>query len=435
MKYQEALDYIDSLKKYGIVPGLDGIRRLCRLLGDPQEELSFVHIAGTNGKGSVLAYISTILKCAGYRVGRYLSPVIFDEREKIQVNERNISQKAFCQGMELIKAACNEIAAQGFPHPTPFEAETALAFWYFREKKCDLVVLETGMGGSQDCTNVIRNTCISVLASVSMDHMKFLGNTLSDIAAQKAGIMKEGRPAVTMCQKEEVMQVLKERAEKLSVPLTVADSSKASKIRYGIERQRFDYDGMKNLEIRLAGSFQIDNAVLAIESVKLLLQQGFVIKEAALREGLLQTKWPGRFSVIGKKPLFIADGAHNEDAAKKLARSIEFYFTNKRIIYIMGVLRDKEYEKIIELTHSYADQIITITPPENPRGMGAYELAARIAEVHPQVTAADSLEEAVEMSCLLAGKEDVIIAFGSLSYLGRLIRIVEKRNGSAGGKE
>lgn len=435
MKYQEALDYIDSLKKYGIVPGLDSIRRLCRLLGDPQEELSFVHIAGTNGKGSVLAYISTILKCAGYRVGRYLSPVIFDEREKIQVNERNISQKAFCQGMELIKAACDEIAAQGFPHPTPFEAETALAFWYFREKKCDLVVLETGMGGSQDCTNVIRNTCISVLASVSMDHMKFLGNTLSDIAAQKAGIMKEGRPAVTMCQKEEVMQVLKERAEKLSVPLTVADSSKASKIRYGIERQRFDYDGMKNLEIRLAGSFQIDNAVLAIESVKLLLQQGFVIKEAALREGLLQTKWPGRFSVIGKKPLFIADGAHNEDAAKKLAQSIEFYFTNKRIIYIMGVLRDKEYEKIIGLTHSYADQIITITPPENPRGMGAYELAARIAEVHPQVTAADSLEEAVEMSCLLAGKEDVIIAFGSLSYLGRLIRIVEKRNGSAGGKE
>lgn len=435
MKYQEALDYIDSLKKYGIVPGLDSIRRLCRLLGDPQEELSFVHIAGTNGKGSVLAYISTILKCAGYRVGRYLSPVIFDEREKIQVNERSISQKAFCQGMELIKAACDEIAAQGFPHPTPFEAETALAFWYFREKKCDLVVLETGMGGSQDCTNVIRNTCISVLASVSMDHMKFLGNTLSDIAAQKAGIMKEGRPAVTMCQKEEVMQVLKERAEKLSVPLTVADSSKASKIRYGIERQRFDYDGMKNLEIRLAGSFQIDNAVLAIESVKLLLQQGFVIKEAALREGLLQTKWPGRFSVIGKKPLFIADGAHNEDAAKKLAQSIEFYFTNKRIIYIMGVLRDKEYEKIIGLTHSYADQIITITPPENPRGMGAYELAARIAEVHPQVTAADSLEEAVEMSCLLAGKEDVIIAFGSLSYLGRLIRIVEKRNGSAGGKE
>lgn len=435
MKYQEALDYIDSLKKYGIVPGLDSIRRLCRLLGDPQEELSFVHIAGTNGKGSVLAYISTILKCAGYRVGRYLSPVIFDEREKIQVNERNISQKAFCQGMELIKAACDEIAAQGFPHPTPFEAETALAFWYFREKKCDLVVLETGMGGSQDCTNVIRNTCISVLASVSMDHMKFLGNTLSDIAAQKAGIMKEGRPAVTMCQKEEVMQVLKERAEKLSVPLTVADSSKASKIRYGIERQRFDYDGMKNLEIRLAGSFQIDNAVLAIESVKLLLQQGFVIKEAALREGLLQTKWPGRFSVIGKKPLFIADGAHNEDAAKKLAQSIEFYFTKKRIIYIMGVLRDKEYEKIIGLTHSYADQIITITPPENPRGMGAYELAARIAEVHPQVTAADSLEEAVEMSCLLAGKEDVIIAFGSLSYLGRLIRIVEKRNGSAGGKE
>lgn len=428
MKYQEALDYIDSLKNYGIVPGLDSIRRLCQLLGDPQETLSFVHIAGTNGKGSVLAYISTILKCAGYRVGRYLSPVIFDYREKIQVNERNISQRALCQGMELIKAACDEMVSMGLPHPTPFEVETALAFWYFREKKCDIVVLETGMGGREDCTNVIRNACVSVLASISMDHMKFLGNTLSDIAAQKAGIMKAGRPVVTMCQKEEVMRVLEAKAAELSCPLTVADASKASRIRYGVERQRFDYEGMKNLEICLAGQYQIENAVLAMEAVKLLGQQGFAIRETALREGLLQTRWPGRFSVIGKKPLFIADGAHNEDAAEKLARSIEFYFTNKRIIYIIGILRDKEYEKIIRLTHSYADQIITVTPPENPRGMNAYELAAQVAQVHPMVTAADSLEEAVEMSYLLAGKEDVIIAFGSLSYLGRLIRIVEKRN-------
>lgn len=185
---------------------------------------------------------------------------------------------------------------------------------------------------------------------------------------------------------------------------------------------------MKNLEITLAGKFQVENAILAIETVRALNQYGFLVSETALRKGLRETKWLGRFSLISKKPFFIADGAHNEDAAKKLAESIEFYFTNKRIIYIMGILKDKEYEKIIDLTHKYADQIITVTPPENPRALPAYELAQEIVKVHPAVTAVDSLEEAVEMSYLLAGKDDVIIAFGSLSYLGRLMEIVAKRS-------
>ncbi len=430
MKYQEALDYIESLNSYGIVPGLDSIGRLLGKLGNPQQDLRFVHIAGTNGKGSTLAYISTILKCAGYGVGRYLSPVISDYREKIQVNEKSITQKAFCSGVELVKAFCQEIVAEGFPHPTTFEVETALAFWYFREQKCDIVVLEAGMGGREDATNIITTNCISVIASVSMDHMKFLGKTLTEIAAQKAGIMKAGRPVVTLCQREEVSQVLREKAEELSCPLVVADPSKASLVRSSIERQRFHYAGYKNLEISLAGQYQIENAVLAIEAVKVLAEEGFTVTEAQLRKGLLQTVWPGRFTVIGKKPLFVVDGAHNEDAAKKLARSIEFYFTNKRIIYIMGVLRDKEYEKIIDYTHGYADQIITVTPPGNPRAMAAYDLALEIAKVHPQVTAVDSLEEAVEMSYLLADKEDVIVAFGSLSYLGRLMEIVKKRSGA-----
>ena len=332
MKYQEALDYVASLSSYGIVPGLDSIERLCELLGNPQNELKFVHIAGTNGKGSTLAYISTILKCAGYRVGRYLSPVISDYREKIQVNEKVITQKALCQGVELVKAACEQIVEQGYPHPTPFEVETALAFWYFREQKCDIVVLETGMGGLEDATNIIQTVCVSVLASISMDHMMFLGKTLRDIASQKAGIMKAGKPVVTFCQQEEAAVVLRGRAAELGCPFIVADSAKATGVRYGVERQRFHYDGMKDLEIRLAGKHQVDNAVLAIEAVKLLRQEGYPVSEAQIRKGLMQTVWPGRFTVIGKKPLFVVDGAHNEDAAKKLAESIEFYFTNKRII-------------------------------------------------------------------------------------------------------
>lgn len=429
MNYKESLEYLESIQSYGIVPGLDNIKELCRRLGNPQDALPFVHIAGTNGKGSTLAYTSTVLKCAGYKVGRYVSPTIFDYRELIQVNGRSITQKALCEGVELIKQLCDGMVADGLPHPTHFEVETALAFWYFKEQCCDIVVLETGMGGRLDATNLITTTQIAVLTSISMDHEKFLGNSLEKIATEKAGIIKEGCTVVSLKQEQSAMAVVKRVAEEKSCELRIADSAGATAVKYGVEKQRFTYKGMKNQEITLAGKFQIENAVLAIEVIEALKEKGFSVPEKALRKGLQETKWPGRFSVIGKKPLFVVDGAHNEDAAKKLANSIEFYFTNKRIVYIMGILKDKEYKKIIDLTHKYADQIITVTPPENPRAMHAYELAQEIVAVHPQVTAVDSLEEAVEMSYLLAGKDDVIIAFGSLSYLGRLIGIVEKRCG------
>ncbi|MBR1702417.1 MAG: bifunctional folylpolyglutamate synthase/dihydrofolate synthase [Lachnospiraceae bacterium] len=436
MTYREAMEYIESLQFCGIVPGLDSIRELCRRLGNPQDTLKFVHIAGTNGKGSVLAYISTVLKVAGYRVGRYISPTIFEYRERIQVNERKISQKDLCTGMELVRQACLEMTAEGLPQPTPFEVETALAFWYFSLKNCDIVVLETGMGGLMDATNLITTTQVAVLASISMDHMKFLGNTLDRIAEQKAGIMKEGCLAVTAKQKPEAMEAIRRMAAQKHCELYVADRTSISNIRRGsgkyLERQRFDYKNSngstcKDLEIHLAGSVQPENALLAIEAIHALQKKGFSVSEQALRQGLAQTVWKGRFSVIARKPLFVVDGAHNEDAARKLAESIEFYFTNKRIIYIMGVLRDKEYEKVIAWTQKYADQIITITPPENPRALSAYELAQEAAKVHPAVTAVDSLEEAVEMARLLAAPDDVILAFGSLSYLGRLMKIVERQ--------
>lgn len=424
MNYKEAITYMESINNYGIVPGLENITELCRRIGNPQEKLSFVHIAGTNGKGSTLAYISTILKNAGYRVGRYISPTIFEYRERIQVNQRNITQAALCEGVELLKQACDEMTAEGFPHPTPFEVETALGFWYFEKKKCDIVVLETGMGGLMDATNLIITTKVAVLASISMDHMAFLGKTLGKIAAQKAGIIKPGCIVVSMKQETEAMAEIEKAAAEKNCPLFVADADKASKVRFGIEKQQFDYGDLKKLEITLAGKYQIENAVLAVEVIKALSKAGFPVKESDLRKGLKETVWKGRFTVIAKKPYFIVDGAHNEDAARKLAESIEFYFTNRRIIYIMGILKDKEYEKIIALTQQYADQIITITPPDNKRALHGYELAKEVAQVHPNVTAVDSLEEAVETSYLLAGRDDVIIAFGSLSYLGRLMNIV-----------
>lgn len=425
MNEREAREYIESINGLGIVPGLDSIRELCERLGNPQNCLKFIHIAGTNGKGSVSTYIASVLKAAGYRVGRYISPTIFDYRERIQVNDRNISKEALGRLMSKAKEACDEMVRSGKPQPTPFEVETALGFLYFLEKKCDYVVLEVGMGGRLDATNIIENKELAVLVSISMDHMKFLGNSLEEIAAEKAGILKPGCRVVSAKQEEVASKVILQQSEVLGCGISFVEPDKITHVRYGLEKQRFDYAGYKGLEIALAGKFQIENAALAVEAVEALRASGLKITEKHIRDGLLAATWPARFAMVGKRPYFITDGAHNEDAAKRLAESLEFYFTNKRIIYIMGVLRDKEYTKIISLTHRLADHIITVTPPDNPRAMSAYELAEEIAKVHPKVTAADSLEEAVEMSRLLAGKEDCIVAFGSLSFQGKLAEIIE----------
>lgn len=422
MNEREAMEWITERGKAGSVYGLQTIRELLSRLGNPQEHLRFIHIAGTNGKGSVLAFVSTILKCAGYRVGRYISPTIFSYRERIQVSERPIAKKRMCELMTQLRKVSEAMEADGWMQPTAFEIETAMAFLYFVEKKCDIVVLETGLGGRQDATNIVEHTIMAVFASISMDHMAILGDSLEKIAAEKSGIIKPGCVVVSMKQTDAAEKVLRAQAEELGCPFVSADIAGASGIRYGLEKQRFSYAGYRNLEITLAGTWQIENAVLAVQVIEALKENGFPIGEKQLREGLYTTRWPGRLTIIGKKPYFIVDGAHNEDASKKLADSLRFYFTNRRIIYIMGILRDKEYEKIIRNTAELAEQIITITPPDNPRAMHAYELAQEVRRFHPSVTVADSLAEAVEMSRLLADQDSVIVAFGSLSFLGELIR-------------
>lgn len=434
MNYKEAMEYVESLQHYGIVPGLENMERLCGRLGNPQDELQFVHIAGTNGKGSVLAYVSTVLKTAGYKVGRYISPTISDYRERFQTDGRLISKAKLCRYLERVKNETEQMAAEGLTHPTAFEIETAVAFLYFLDMKCDIVVLETGLGGKLDATNIIKTTVCAVFASISMDHMAVLGDSLTEISGQKAGIIKDNCLVVSCRQKPEAMRVIEAAAKAHGCVCTVADADEASGIKYGLGRQYFSYGKYKKLEISMSGRFQIDNAVLAVEVINALNKAGFTVSEDRLREGLLQTQWQGRFSIVAKKPLFITDGAHNEDAAGRLGESIRFYFTNKRIIYIMGVLADKEYDKIIKETYEYAEHIITVKPPHNARALGAYELADVLREYHSSVTVADSLTEAVEMAYLLAGKDNnaVIIAFGSLSYLGELTHIIENRDALRG---
>lgn len=430
MNYKEAMEYIEVMQRHGSVYGLHAMRLLCGYLGNPQDKLKFVHIAGTNGKGSVLAYVSTVMQTAGCRVGRYISPAVLDYRERFQINQKMISKAAFARYLEQVKAAVERMEQEEGVSPTVFEIETAISFLYFLDKKCDIVVLETGLGGRLDATNIIETPVCTVFTSISMDHMDILGASLEEIAAQKAGIIKDNCPVVSCRQMPEAMRVLEKAAGEHGCSITTADVKDAGQIKYGIKKQSFYYKEYKKLEITLAGQYQIDNAVLAVEVIEKLRQAGYRVTEEALKRGLLETEWPGRFSVIGQKPLFIADGAHNEDAAHKLAQSIQFYFTNKRILYIIGMLADKEYEKVLKLTSPLAEHMITVTPPYNKRAMSAYELARSAKAYHDSVTVADSLLEAVELSYLLAGqdKDTVIIAFGSLSFLGELMDIVKHRD-------
>ena len=426
MNEKEVSAYIEECNKLGSVLGLNAVRQLTEELGNPQDSLKFIHIAGTNGKGSVLAYLSTVLQTGGYRVGRYLSPTIFEYRERFQINGKYIGKKTLGDYMERVKEACDRMAKRGLAYPTAFEIETALAFLYFKEKRCDVVVLETGMGGRLDATNVVTTTILTVLTAIGMDHMQFLGDSLEKITREKCGIIKEGVPVVTINQKQEVMDTIKTCCKEKNVPLYVADEKQMTGIKYGTSRQSFLYGG-KRYTIRLCGAYQPLNAFLAVRALEVLQtsKRRLSVKESALLQGMKETVWRGRFEVIARKPYFIVDGAHNADAAVKLMDSIHFYFTNKQIIYIMGMFKDKEYDKVIDITAEAASQIITVATPGNPRALKAYELAKAVRRVNEHVTAADSLEEAVEMASLFADEDSVIIAFGSLSFLGDMIQIVE----------
>ena len=428
MNYQECRAYIDDSAKYGSVLGLDNMKEMLDRLDNPQDEVPFVHVAGTNGKGSVIAYLYTTLTRAGYRVGRYISPTLYSYRERLEVAGEQISREAFARHVTRISQAIDEMTEAGLNHPTPFEIETAAAFLYFKEENCDLVLLETGMGGNLDATNIIKNTKLAVLVSISMDHMSFLGNTLEEITQKKAGIIKAGCRAVTTRQKPEAMQVIAETCKKLGVSCTVSDPDQAVLEKESIFGQSFSYKGEK-FNISLAGVYQKENAVLALEALEILDELGWHTTMEQRKDGLFHTSWKGRFTVICQKPLFIVDGAHNAGAADKMEESIRHYFKGKRLIYIMGVFADKEYRTVLEKTAHFAEKIYTLETPNNPRALPAKELAEAAREFNPNTESTKSIQDAVEKAFACAGENEnsVILAFGSLSFIGELTKIVEER--------
>ncbi len=420
MNYQKARQYIDEAAAYGSVLGLENIKELLKRLGNPQDDLQVIHVAGTNGKGSFCAFTETILRDAGYSVGRYISPTLFHYRERIQVNGEYIDKDSLAELITKIAEVISEMTAEGLAHPTQFEVETALSFLYFQKVKCDIVILEVGMGGNLDATNVLRHPLMNVITSISMDHMAFLGDTIEEIAACKAGIIKPDTPVVSWKQEPKAMDVIEKVCMKEHSPLTVMDPKTAFDISYGMKEQIFSMEEYKDLVITIPGTYQIGNACLAVAAAKQLRNAGLKITDENIRNGLKNTKWRGRFTVLHEKPTVIMDGAHNRDGARVLAESLKTYFPDRKIHGIMGVFADKEYELIIQQVAPYLTDITAVETPDNPRALPKEDLAKEWKKYLSNVTTAESISEAVEKILKSANTEDVILAFGSLSYLNEI---------------
>lgn len=444
MNYDEARAYAAGVGKTGIVMGLESMKNLMRELSDVQDELPVIHIAGTNGKGSVGAFLEAALLANGKKVGRYTSPAVFEPLEVWRVNGNNMSEEEYARGMSEVREACRRMTGRGLLHPTLFEMETALAFLWFYRENCDYVLLETGMGGDTDATNIIKKPVCAVITSVSMDHMKFLGDSIEAIAAAKAGIIKCGCPAASVRQCEAAAEVIAEAAERAGAPLLIADAEEAyAQIRkaakacgqaredaadcvgecetaHGLPPEiSYDYPGVGRISPALAGTYQIENSYLAAAVLHEILH----IPPECIRAGIAAARWPGRFETISKNGRFVIDGAHNEDAARKLRDTVRNYFTNRKITYIIGVLADKEHGKMLGTMLPLADRVYTVTPP-NARALPASRLAEEAARFHGNVTACESIAQAVEQADLHTPPDGVILAFGSLSCLAEIKALV-----------
>lgn len=416
---KEAQEFLEETGRTGgIQPGLAVMRALMKELGDVQDKLHIIHVAGTNGKGSVCAMLSSVLQEAGYRVGMYTSPAVFHRREQYQVNGEWMTPAELAEVISDVKEGCERVRAKGGRMPTVFEIETAAAFLYFYRKCCQAVVLETGMGGAEDATNIIRKPLVSVLTSISMDHMKFLGNSPEEIARQKAGIIKEHGTAVALRpRQEQVRQVLEEACRKRQAVLYYGEPERAAQVRREQGQLCFFCEETGEIRLSMTGRYQVENAVCVLETVKVLRKMGWDISGEALVRGLEHAHWEGRFSAVCRKPLFLLDGAHNEDAAKKLRETLKMGFTNGKIIYIIGVLADKEHEKMLKLLLPLAWKVFTVTP-DHPRGLEGQILAQEARRYHDDVTCCRKVSEAVTAALALAEQENaMILAFGSLSYL------------------
>ena len=416
MTEREAIEYIENQGWSETRLGLDRIRALLAALGNPQEQLRFVHVAGSNGKGSTCAMLDSILRCAGYRTGLYTSPYIECFNERMRVNGEDIPGTELARITERVKA----IAEAMDDHPSQFELVTAIAMQYFYECRCDIVVLEVGMGGALDSTNVIPAPEVAVITNIGLEHTEYLGSTITEIAAAKAGIIKPGCSAVCYDGEQAATAVVEKVCHHYGVNLRRADFTRLVPASETLDGQRFRYKGTEHA-ISLLGGHQLKNAAVALETVDALRERDWDIPQWAVERGLLDARWPARLEVLGRLPLFILDGGHNPQCASALAESLDRLLPGEKSVFLMGVLADKDYAAMVDAVLPLAERFICVTP-ESARALPAGELCEFLRERGAEAETCGSMDDGILKALLAAGEDGCVISFGSLYMAGAVRR-------------
>lgn len=418
MDFLEAQNYLEKVRSQkGIVLGLDTMRHLMAKLNNPQDKVKFIQVAGTNGKGSTAAYLTSILSEAGIKVGRYTSPAVFSSTEQYFACGSCISESEYAKGMTAVAEAAASLDGET---PTAFEQETALAFWYFAQKGCELAILEAGLGGDMDATNIVTTTVCSIITSISMDHCRILGNKISEIAAHKAGIIKPGAPVICIEQKEDAMEPIRAAAKAADTPLYEVHRDEVRQIFSDKRESIVFFREFENLHLKMLGSCQPENAALAVQAAS-VLSRSYPIEKKHIYDGIEKTRWGGRFELHSGSPDIILDGAHNPDGIRRLRESVNQMFGAVPICYVCGVLADKDYEKEIEILFGRASEVLTVTPP-SPRAMKSTDLKAAIKNRFPQLKVIafegnDDIEKAMEAA---TSQENSVVVCGTLTILARV---------------
>lgn len=421
MNYNEALTYIHAINWTFCKPGLERVSLLCKKIGDPQKDIKFIHVAGTNGKGSTCAMLSSVLQAAGYRVGLYTSPHMVRFNERMRVNGENISDEDLAKITEEIKPHADAMEDR----PTEFELVTAIAFLYFKRMNCDLVILETGLGGRLDATNIIENPVVSVITGIDLDHTAILGDTYEKIAYEKAGIIKPHCPVVIGDCNDAAQAVLLKTAEEHGARVCAVDLREMSRAVYSLEGSIFSYKDYELLSLSLAGVYQPKNCATVIECVKTLQECGYTVSDEALRHGLSTVKWVGRFEVFSKNPLVIYDGGHNPQGVTAFVESLSQIISDQRVCLVCGILRDKDYGHMIGALGMVADRVFTLTI-DNPRALPADELAEILTANGMHATPCNTPNEAVKKAFEYASEKRIpIVMNGSLYMYSEVIDTVK----------
>ena len=412
MDYREALAYIDGVSWLGSRPGLARVTALLEKLGDPQKELKFVHIAGTNGKGSCAAMTASVLRAAGYRTGLFTSPYLFRFNERMQINGEPIADETLAALVTEIRPIADAMA----DHPTEFELMTAVALLWYRRERCDIVVLEVGLGGRLDATNVIGAPEAAVIMNIGLDHTAILGDTVEKIAAEKAGILKPGCDVALYQQSAAVEAVVREKCAEAGANLHIADFSQLVPAFDSLEGQVFSYRGVP-YAIPLLGEHQLKNAAVVLEVVEILRARGWELPQDTVEHGLYAVSWPARFELVRAEPPFVVDGGHNPQCAETVAANLMRYFPGRRHVLLVGVLADKDYPALFDILDTAADAYVCVTP-DSARALPAEKLAGYLARYGKPVTVCGDIPAGVEAASAAAGGNGAVCAVGSLYMAG-----------------